>query len=76
MITFETKANGIMISHIIARDYGTFHGDTRMYGYEYHQAAEGHRRPIVGFVTHDSKEPGMTLLSAILEDVRSRHGGL
>jgi len=72
MITFETKVNGTMISHIYARNLGPVpNGKRRQYVYEYYQIGEGPSL-ITGIVDYDQTDGAMSLLSIIIDDVQSK----
>jgi len=71
MLTFETRVNGTMISHIYARRLGDVNEKKTKYVYEYYQIGEGPNL-IIGIVEHDWKGGANSLLSIIIDDIKSK----
>ncbi len=62
MITFETRINGTMISHIYAHNLGKARNGKHRYRYEYYQTGDGPKL-ITGRIEHDRADGAMSLLS-------------
>jgi len=76
MITFETRVNGTMISHIYARYIGLSSAGNQQYEYEYYQTGDG-PRVVAGTVEHGPASCGsMSLLSVIVDDVQAKQRGV
>ena len=68
MITFETKVNGILISHIYCHNAQLVDGDDFLYKYEYYEI--GKRQLITKHVKHTRSEGALTLLSKIIKSIK------
>lgn len=68
MITWETKVNGILISHIYCHNAQQIVDDDYLYKYEYYEI--GRKQLITKYVRHTRSEGTLVLLNKILKSLR------
>ena len=71
MITWETKVNGILISHITAtRKTLCSNGKDFLYSYEYYEIGQG--KVICGHISHEPYDGCYDLLKLIMINVKRK----